>query len=314
MMIELDDRFTIPLGPDAAWRALRDVERVASCMPGARVETVSGDEIGGSIKAKLGITATTYRGTATIVERDARAHRATIDVAAEQTRRDGRATARVVLELTPAKGQDEGTEVAVRTSLEVTGTVARLGDEAVARAATRLTGQFAQRLRDELPGFAARPRPDPELGQEPAGPPATGVPGPPPSAPSAAPVGGAGGVPGRPASAVDIPRVPAPSTGLSRVPAPGSGVPSVPALGAGIPRPSAPDLGSLGPRASASAGGPHPSDRSVRAPAAAPGRRPLGRVGPWAAAAVVVAGALVVAIRAIGRGGTARGAESRRRS
>lgn len=146
-MIELDTSFSVPSSLDQAWRALLDVERIAPCIPGARLETVCGDEFEGSFKVKLGVTAITYRGKAKLVQRDAHVYRAAFSASAREGRANGSATAALVFSLAPADG---GTEVSVLTSLDVTGTAAQLGPGVLARVAERLTGQFADRLREEL--------------------------------------------------------------------------------------------------------------------------------------------------------------------
>lgn len=153
-MIELDNSFMIPASLDEAWRTLLDIERIAPCMPGARLETVTGDEFEGSFKVKLGVTAITYRGKAAIVQQDAQAYRAALNASAEETRGNGSAKAAIVFSLAPADG---ATEVSILTSLDVTGTPAQLGRGVLAKVAVRLTDQFAERLREEL--ASARPGP-----------------------------------------------------------------------------------------------------------------------------------------------------------
>jgi carbon monoxide dehydrogenase subunit G len=177
-MIELDNSFTIPASLDESWRALLDIERIAPCVPGARLETVAGDKFEGSFKVKLGVTATTYHGTAKIVQRDARSYRAAFNASARETRGNGSAQAVLVFSLAPAAGE---TEVSVLTSLGVTGTAARLGQDALAKVAARLTGQFADRLREELaaaesePAAAEMAASDPVSGEAGAGVAATDV-------------------------------------------------------------------------------------------------------------------------------------------
>jgi carbon monoxide dehydrogenase subunit G len=156
-MIELANSFTVPASPEETWRVLADIERVASCMPGLRLDAVVGNAFEGSFKVKLGVMAVTYRGTAALVEHDAGAHRAAVNASATETRGHGRATATARLSLAPVGLADNETEVAVLTALEVTGPPTRLGGDVVARVADRLAGQFARRLREEL----AHPRPEP---------------------------------------------------------------------------------------------------------------------------------------------------------
>jgi carbon monoxide dehydrogenase subunit G len=43
MAIELNNSFTVPVPPEQAWDVLLDVERIAPCMPGASVSSISED-------------------------------------------------------------------------------------------------------------------------------------------------------------------------------------------------------------------------------------------------------------------------------
>ena len=52
--MQLENSFTVPVPIDEAWRVLMDVERIAPCMPGAALDSVSGDEFTGRVKVKLG--------------------------------------------------------------------------------------------------------------------------------------------------------------------------------------------------------------------------------------------------------------------
>ena len=69
--MELEHSFTVPVPVERAWDVLLDVERVAPCMPGASLDSVTGDEIAGRIKVKVGPISMTYAGTARFTERDA---------------------------------------------------------------------------------------------------------------------------------------------------------------------------------------------------------------------------------------------------
>ncbi len=62
-------------------------ERLAPCMPGAKVESADGDECEGSARVKLVAMVFTYRGKARIVEQDEGSHRAGIEGSAKETRR-----------------------------------------------------------------------------------------------------------------------------------------------------------------------------------------------------------------------------------
>ena len=43
--MQLENSFTVPVPVDEAWRVLLDIERIAPCMPGAALDSVTGDDI-----------------------------------------------------------------------------------------------------------------------------------------------------------------------------------------------------------------------------------------------------------------------------
>jgi carbon monoxide dehydrogenase subunit G len=158
-VIELRNTFTIPAPLEEAWQVLLDVERIAPCMPGASLESVSGDEFEGAVKVKLGAMMLTYRGKAKIVEQDAAAHRAVIEGSAKEARGAGTAKATVVATLHP---DAEGTKAEVVTSLNITGRPAQFGRGVMAEVAERLIDQFADRLRQEMIAPEQQPAAAPE--------------------------------------------------------------------------------------------------------------------------------------------------------
>jgi carbon monoxide dehydrogenase subunit G len=156
-MIELRNTFTIPAPLEEAWQVLLDIERIAPCMPGAKIEAARGEEFDGSVKVKLGAMVLTYRGTAKIIERDDAAHRAVIEGSAKEARGSGTAKATVVATLQPS---GDGTEVEVRTALHVTGKPAQFGRGVMAEVSERLIGQFADRLQEEMTSPQEQPAAD----------------------------------------------------------------------------------------------------------------------------------------------------------
>jgi uncharacterized protein len=93
--MELEHSFTVPVPMERAWDVLQDVEKVAPCMPGATLDTVTGDEITGKIKVKVGPITMTYAGTARFTERDKDAGVVTLEASGKETRGAGTASASV---------------------------------------------------------------------------------------------------------------------------------------------------------------------------------------------------------------------------
>jgi len=147
MAIELDNSFTVPVPPEKAWDVLLDVERIAPCMPGASVQSISddGNEIEGQVKVKLGPLSLTYKGTAKFAEKDQGSHTIAIEASGKETRGAGTASANVTASLRPG---DTGAEtvVSIHTSLNVTGRPAQFGRSLLPEVSGKLIAQFASNL------------------------------------------------------------------------------------------------------------------------------------------------------------------------
>jgi carbon monoxide dehydrogenase subunit G len=193
MAIELDNSFTVPVPPEKAWDVLLDVERIAPCMPGASVTSISddGNEIEGQVKVKLGPLSLTYKGTAKFTEKDQENLTIVIEATGKETRGAGTASANVRAVLKAADA--DSTLVSIHTSLNVTGRPAQFGRSLLPEVSGKLIAQFASNL-EALIGSDAATAAAPE---ETAAPESDGtvadssgeaVPAPAAAAPAAAPV------------------------------------------------------------------------------------------------------------------------------
>ena len=156
MAIELDNSFTVPVPPEQAWDVLLDVERIAPCMPGASVLSISddGNEIEGQVKVKLGPLSLTYKGTAKFTDKDQANSAITIEATGKETRGAGTASANVHATLKP---DGSGTLVSIHTSLNVTGRPAQFGRSLLPEVSGKLIAQFASNL-EALISVRQRPR------------------------------------------------------------------------------------------------------------------------------------------------------------
>lgn len=152
--MELEHSFTVPVPVERAWDVLLDVERVAPCMPGASLDSVTGDEIAGRIKVKVGPISMTYAGNAKFTERDKAAGVVTLEASGKETRGAGTASASVRSELT---GDGDQTHVTVHTSLNVTGKPAQFGRGVMVEVGGKLIGIFADNLAAMLAAEPAAP-------------------------------------------------------------------------------------------------------------------------------------------------------------
>lgn len=146
--MQLTHSFTVPAPVEEAFTVLRDVERIAPCMPGATLGDVDGDTFHGKVKVKVGPIQVTYAGTARFTEVDEDRHRATLTADAKESRGSGTARATVTAECR-ALGEAE-TAVTVFTDLAVTGKPAQFGRGVMSDVGEKLLGKFADCLAEEL--------------------------------------------------------------------------------------------------------------------------------------------------------------------
>ena len=136
-------RFKLAVPVDQAWGVLMDVKRIASCLPGAAIESGEGNDYVGRIKVKLGPIELTYRGTVTFIERDDAAKRAVINVAAKEVKGGGAAKATLTLS---ASASGTETEVDVGSDFTVSGKPAQFGRGVMEEVGEKLMAEFASRL------------------------------------------------------------------------------------------------------------------------------------------------------------------------
>lgn len=123
--MRLENSFDVPVAPAEAWRILTDVERVAPCVPGAKLtEVLDDDAYKGTMQVKLGPVSLAFDGKAQFTERDDDAHTAKLRANGRETRNRGTADADVTFALEP---QGDGTLVRIETELQLSGPVAQYG-------------------------------------------------------------------------------------------------------------------------------------------------------------------------------------------
>jgi uncharacterized protein len=149
--MELTNSFTLPVSVDRLWEVLTDVELIAPCVPGFKLEEVADPEYRGTVTVKVGAVTVTYDATITFLDRDEEAHRAVLQVSCKERRGGGRANATVATDLS-GEGQEATAEMV--TEVEVTGRVAQFGRGIIGEVASQLTRQFVDNLNTQI--LAAR--------------------------------------------------------------------------------------------------------------------------------------------------------------
>jgi hypothetical protein len=148
--LEFDNSFTVPLPPDEAWALLRDIERIAPCMPGATLtEVVDADTYKGEVAVRLGPVSLTFKGQAKFQDVDDAARTARVKADGKDAKGRGGANATVDFRVEPGEG---GATVLIHTDLMLFGPVAQYGRGVgmVQGLAEQLIGQFAEALKADL--------------------------------------------------------------------------------------------------------------------------------------------------------------------
>ena len=148
--MEFDNSFEVPLPPDEAWKVLLDIERIAPCMPGAKLtEVVDQNTYKGKIGVRLGPVALTFAGIVKLEQIDGATRTARVAAQGTDAKGRGGANAASLFRLEPAAG---GSKVLVHTNLTLSGAVAQYGRGVgiIQATAAQLMKQFAACLKEKL--------------------------------------------------------------------------------------------------------------------------------------------------------------------
>ena len=158
--MRLRNELVVAAPVEETWRALLDLPRVASALPGATfLPGAEGGAHRGTMKVKLGPIVAEYAGTARIEEVDEGSRTASFYV--QGTSGQGTAAATITNRVEEAPG---GTRLVVETDLRITGRAASFGRGLVEEVSARVLDEFARRLAAEVtsPRPAAAPEAPPE--------------------------------------------------------------------------------------------------------------------------------------------------------
>jgi carbon monoxide dehydrogenase subunit G len=206
--MRLEHEFTVPVPADQAWHILLDIERIAPCLPGAVIDSVTDDGFSGRVKVKVGPITVSYAGEGRFVEADQAAGHVLIEARGKETRGSGTAKATIEARL---HGSGSTTRVSVVTDLAITGKPAQFGRGVMVDVGGKLLEQFAaclaERLGETEAESAGPPVPVGEAAQ--AAPPAPTTSSA-PAAPTVTPAATPGPVPTAPPGQAALPRRTAP--------------------------------------------------------------------------------------------------------
>ena len=141
--MQLTNTVPVKAPPDAVFALMNDVERVASCMPGAALDGQDGDTWRGKVKIRVGPISASYAGTVRFLEVDTERRRLRAQARGVDTHGSGDAEAEVSLEVLAAP---EGALLQLSTDLVIRGKIVQFGKGAIATVSDRILQQFARNL------------------------------------------------------------------------------------------------------------------------------------------------------------------------
>lgn len=150
--MELENSLVVEQPVEEAWEILTDLERIAPCLPGAKLTEIDGDEYRGLMKVKVGPIVAKYQGTATFTARDDENRVATIKASGRDPRQ-GNADAEITAALTAEA--ENITRVDLVTDLSLAGKFASFGKGAIEDVSANILGQFSENLSAMLAREAA---------------------------------------------------------------------------------------------------------------------------------------------------------------
>lgn len=125
--MEIVNRFSVDSTIENTWKALLDVPLVVSSFPGATLtDTLGKDSYKGLIRVKLGPIAMEFAGAVRLSAPLGDAYTATVDATWQETKNRGSATTVTTFSLSRLSDA-AGTQVDVRTTVQMAGQVAQYG-------------------------------------------------------------------------------------------------------------------------------------------------------------------------------------------
>ena len=140
--------FEVPFGVDEVWSFMSDLKAVASCLPGAQIDSETAEQVAGNIAIKFGPMSATFKGSATI-ERDATQRVAVLKGAGQDSISQSRATGDVRYQLEALSAS--GTRVAVELLYTLQGPLAQFSRSGLVQEfVRRMVADFGKNVTQRL--------------------------------------------------------------------------------------------------------------------------------------------------------------------
>jgi len=143
--LTIEDDFEVAAPIERVWVVLKDIPRVAGCIPNATItDIVDPRTFRAKVSVKVGPVSVGYNATIVVERLDDATHEAEFDVKGDELRGRGGVRARV---RSTANARDGATHVALSADAQISGIVATVGGRLIEGIAKKTIAEFAQNLR-----------------------------------------------------------------------------------------------------------------------------------------------------------------------
>ncbi|KQU58234.1 hypothetical protein ASG84_16515 [Rhodococcus sp. Leaf278] len=145
----LTNTLDIDASADDVFRLINDVEKVATCVPGAAITGKDGETFLGGVKVKVGPISAAYAGTIRFLEVDAETRTLTLEAKGADSHGNGDAEAQVDLAV---EAIGDRSRLTLNTDLVISGKIVSFGKGAIVAVSNKVLQQFAVNLGALLSG------------------------------------------------------------------------------------------------------------------------------------------------------------------
>ncbi|MDQ2858824.1 MAG: SRPBCC family protein [Candidatus Eremiobacteraeota bacterium] len=140
----IDDAFDIDAPLERVWPVLKDVPRVATCIPNAEItEVVDDTTYRAKVSMKVGPVNVGYKATIKIASMDDATHTAILDVSGDELKGRGGVKAQITMHAEDAGAKTHAT---LHSDAQISGMIATVGGRLIESVARKTTAEFAKNL------------------------------------------------------------------------------------------------------------------------------------------------------------------------
>lgn len=154
MKLDFDRSLDLPVSADQAWNFLDHIDKVASCLPGAKItEQVDPTHYKGAVLVRLGPVSLAFQGTIEIVSRDPA--KRTINLAGKGADKGGSSVAEMELTAAVTETGPASSRVSGKASVTVNGKAASMGARLLTSASDQIIKEFYTNLQTKVQAESA---------------------------------------------------------------------------------------------------------------------------------------------------------------